>query len=49
MTSMREGIFTDEDRDMLHGRVIDGIHVKMPDSAKAWYATFFNNLRRKMD
>jgi hypothetical protein len=45
MTSMREGIFTDEDRDMLHGRVIDGIHVKMPDSAKVWYATFFNNLR----
>jgi hypothetical protein len=39
------GILTDEDKDMLHGRVIDDINVKMPDSAKVRFATFFNDLR----
>ena len=41
MTIMREGILTDEDRDILNGRVIDNINVRMPDSAKVRYATFF--------
>ena len=45
MTSLRKGILTDEDRDMVNGRVIDDINVKMPDSAKVRYATFFNKLR----
>ena len=40
MTIMREGILTDEDRDILNGRVIDNINVRMPDSAKVRYATF---------
>ena len=45
MTSLRKGILTDEDRDMVNGRVIDDSNVKMPDSAKVRYATFFNKLR----
>jgi hypothetical protein len=44
MTSLGEGILTDEDLDMVNGIVIDDINVKMHDSAKVRYSTFFNKL-----
>ena len=44
ITSLREGIFTDEDRDMVNCRVI-GTTLKVPNSLTIRYATYFNNLR----
>ena len=49
MTYLREGIFEPKDLDILNGKVINDIDVKMPDSAKVCFATFFNKNQCKIN